>query len=122
MNKEEKFLGIRYSKSNDNRISKMTYRLIAGAILLIIIILALYCFTRTVTAQRETDRAKIVTSVEIKKGDTIWSIAQLYITDEYNSVNEYVDEIKLSNGLSNDLIHAGNYIVVPYYTDMNWSL
>jgi cell division protein YceG involved in septum cleavage len=73
--------------------------------------------TKTVTAEREMDRAKKITSVQIKKGDTLWSIAKSYISDEYNDIDDYIDEIKTSNGLSSDTIHAGNYIIVPYYTD-----
>lgn len=115
MNKEERFLGIRYN--NVTRLSKRRFWLIGSMILIAVIIFSLYFFSKTVTAQRDADRVKLVTSIEIKKGDTLWSIAQSYITDEYDDVNEYVNEIKVSNGLYSDTIHAGNYIIVPYYAD-----
>ena len=115
MNKEERFLGIRYN--NSNGICKRRFWLIGSMILIVAIIFSLYFFSKTVTAQRDTDRVKMVTSVEIKKGDTLWDIAQSYITDEYKDVNEYVEEIRVSNGLCSDTIHAGNYIIVPYYAD-----
>ncbi len=91
---------------------------IAGiAALVIILLLTLSFFTKTVTAQRNNERVKLVTSVEIKKGDTLWSIASEYISDEYDSVKDYIKEIKKSNGMSSDEIHTGNYIVIPYYAD-----
>lgn len=58
---------------------------------------------------------KVVSSVYIEPEDTLWSIAQEYYTKECGSMQEYVQEIKDTNGLSGDGIHAGRYLVVPYY-------
>lgn len=86
--------------------------------MVIIILLLSFCLKgQTVTAQRDKERIKLITSVEVRKGDTLWSIASRYITDEYRSINEYIYEIKTSNSLAEDNIHAGNFIIVPYYTD-----
>jgi cell division protein YceG involved in septum cleavage len=106
---------IDYSRRNMN-IGKRSY--LFGVILLFMLILASIIFiTKTVTAERTSAREKLVTSVQIKKGDSLWSIANTYITEEYRNINEYIEEIKTSNGLSTDTIHAGNYIIVPYYAD-----
>lgn len=106
--------GQNYYQYNRKRIRIM------GGILLIVLVLISVCFiTKTVTAQRNTDRIKLVRTVEVQKGDTLWSIASDNMSDEYDSVNDYIKEIKESNGISGDQIHAGNYIVVPYYTDTN---
>ncbi|NLP35382.1 MAG: LysM peptidoglycan-binding domain-containing protein [Clostridiales bacterium] len=92
--------------------------LLFGFLLLIFLVMFSIIFiTKTVTAERNMDRMKMVTSVQIKKGDTLWSIASSYITDEYNDIDDYIEEIKISNGLTSDMIHAGNYIIVPYYDD-----
>jgi uncharacterized membrane protein YvbJ len=91
--------------------------MIGGLILVIVIMLSLFFFSKTVTAQGSRERVKLVTSVEIKKGDTLWSIASNYMSYEYDDVKEYVEELKESNGLTTDTIHAGNYIIVPYYAD-----
>jgi LysM repeat protein len=89
-----------------------------GIILLFVLLLfSVYFFSKTVTAERTTERVKMVTSVEIKKGDTLWSIASDYISDEYSDLNEYIDEIKDTNGLISDTIHVGSYIIIPYYVD-----
>ena len=91
---------------------------VIGAIILIItIIFSVGFVTKTVTAQRDSLRTKLVTSIEIKHGDTLWSIASDFFSDEYDDMNEYIEEIKDSNGISSDVIHVGNYIVVPYYAD-----
>lgn len=91
---------------------------IAGIVVLsLFILLSVCCFTKTVTAERNGERVKLVTSVEIKKGDTLWSIASEYMSDEYDDINEYINEIKQSNGMTSDKIHTGNYIIIPYYAD-----
>lgn len=92
-------------------------RWIALALLLIIMVFTVVLATKRVTAKREGYRVKQVTSIEIKKGDTLWSIASAHMTDEYDDVNDYISEIMVSNGLTSDKIQAGKYIIVPYYTD-----
>jgi LysM repeat protein len=68
---------------------------------------------------KEEPRIKQVISLEIQKGDTLWSIAKEHITDDYNSIDDYIQEIKASNGLTSDTIHEGAYLIVPYYTSIN---
>lgn len=58
---------------------------------------------------------KYYTSVQIESGDTLWAIASEYISDEYADMNEYMEEVCAINHISEDEIHAGQYIVVPYY-------
>lgn len=87
------------------------------AILIMLVVFSVGFITKTVTAQRYADRIKLVTSIEVKRGDTLWSIASKYMSDEYNDMNEYIEEIKSSNGMASDDIHTGNFIIVPYYAD-----
>ena len=53
--------------------------------------------------------------IEISEGDTLWSIADTYISEEYSSVDEYVKEVKELNNLSSDKIFCGATLVVPYF-------
>ncbi len=90
-----------------------------GAIILVLaIIFSVGFITKTVTAQRISERAKYVTSIEVQKGDSLWSIASQYISEEYTDMNQYIEEIKYSNGLATDVINTGNFIIVPYYADV----
>lgn len=117
MYNQDNEIGIKF-----DRISLNTKKLLIGIItFLLVLIVSLFIFSKTVTAERDTDRVKIVASIEIKKGDTLWTIAEDYMTDDYDDINEYILEIKNSNGLSTDTIHAGHYLIVPYYVDAgNW--
>jgi cell division protein YceG involved in septum cleavage len=91
-----------------------------AALLLLLILVILFTFfflTNTVFASNSrVDSVKLVTSITIEKGDTLWSIATEYVTEEYSSINQYVEEIKSSNGLVSETIHAGEHLIIPYYS------
>ncbi|HIT90594.1 MAG TPA: LysM peptidoglycan-binding domain-containing protein [Candidatus Merdenecus merdavium] len=59
---------------------------------------------------------KYYTSIQIADGDTLWDIAQNYITDEYPSVDSYIKEVRQINSMLDSTIQAGDYITVPYYS------
>lgn len=58
---------------------------------------------------------KYYTSIEIEKGDTLWSIAEEYMTEEYESRNDYIDEVRQMNHITGSEIQYGRTILVPYY-------
>lgn len=101
---------------SDQSMRKKLKWIAIGALLIVILFTVIFT-TKTVTAKREIDRVKQVTSLQIQKGDTLWSIATRYISDEYKDVNEYINEIMYSNGLESEDINAGHYIIIPYYAD-----
>ena len=97
-------------------IKKRHTTILVGLLIACSIILSLSIISTKVTAQRAINREKYVTSVKIEKGDSLWSIASQYFTEEYDDMNSYIDEIKYSNGLTSEVIHEGSYIIVPYYS------
>lgn len=81
------------------------------------ILLAGILFLRphTASAESRVNRVKTVAVIEIAEGDTVWGIAEQYYTDGCGKFTDYVKEIKRSNNLMNDIIYAGNYLIIPYY-------
>ena len=77
------------------------------------IIIFVFLYTKPIKA--ESNRTKIAVSVFIERDDTIWSIAQTYYSDEFGTMEKYMKEIKKTNSLTSDKIHAGHYLIVPYY-------
>lgn len=51
--------------------------------------------------------------IEVKKGDTLWSIAGEYYKPEYRSIPAFIEMIKECNHMENDRIYAGSYLMVP---------
>lgn len=59
---------------------------------------------------------KYYVSIRIESGDTLWSIADEYVEGFNLSKSDYIAEVCQINGISEDNIHAGDYIVVPYFS------
>ncbi len=58
--------------------------------------------------------------VEIKAGDSLWSIAKENMSDElihsgFTDIYQYIHEIKKCNNMKSNQINAGCYLMVPYY-------
>ncbi len=53
---------------------------------------------------------KYYTSIEIQKGDSLWSIAGTYLENSGMTTAQYVKELKNINGL-----HSGQYLTVVYF-------
>lgn len=57
------------------------------------------------------------TSIEIQKGDTLWSIAETYRKGSGMNMREYIRELKQMNRLLSDDIQAGEHLTIVYYSD-----
>ena len=66
-------------------------------------------------AKADPERCKYYKSIQIHSGDTLWNIAEEYMTEDYESVSEYITEVKKINKLSSDQIQDSQYLTVPYY-------
>ncbi|NLL76752.1 MAG: LysM peptidoglycan-binding domain-containing protein [Clostridiales bacterium] len=69
-------------------------------------------------AKSKTDdiEYKYYKSIIIQRGDTLMSIASANIDENYTSLEAYVNELIKINGLRDDRIVAGNYLIIPYYS------
>ena len=59
---------------------------------------------------------KYYVSIRVESGDTLWTIADEYIDGFNIEKSDYIEEICQINEISKNDIHAGDYIVVPYYS------
>ncbi len=94
---------------------RRTVRFVMGLCVCMVCVLFLFHFMTGPASDAASASHKVISSVYIESEDTLWSIAQEYYTKECGSMQEYVQEIRDTNGLSGDGIHAGGYLVVPYY-------
>lgn len=94
-------------------IGKVAFLLIFMVALFLVVLFVLP--ERTAAAGNTTGGTYTITSVQIENGDSLWSIASQYYTEEFSSVENYITEIKRMNGLSSDLLYAGNYLLVPQF-------
>ena len=93
--------------------------LLAIAIILIVALGILLGSSVNALASSDKDVAsynKYYVSIRIESGDTLWTIADEYVDGFNLSKADYIAEVCQINGISEDHIHAGDYIVVPYYS------
>ena len=59
---------------------------------------------------------KYYKSITVANNDTLWSLAEKYMDDDhYDSIIDYINEVKRVNSLASDSIHYGEYLIIPYY-------
>ena len=113
---EDCFMKNRRSVAKDQGMLCVTVIFIA-ALLGIALVLMLFGVIRTQAAPAEPSY-KYYTSIQVQSGDTLWGIADTYMTEEYTGVSAYIDEICSINHITADDIHAGQYLTIPYYSDV----
>ena len=94
---------------------------ITGAVLIISLLSVcffLYFGDRVVKAQESANDIQYKV-VEIKNGDSLWSIAKENMNNTNDSgfinIYQYIHEIKRCNNMKSNQINAGCYLMVPYY-------
>ncbi len=67
-------------------------------------------------SEQVTPENKYFTNITIEKGDTVWDIAKENIDrGHYDSINEYIYEIRQLNELKSDTIYEGEQLTIAYY-------
>ena len=94
---------------------------ITGAVLIISLLSVcffLYFGDRVVKAQESANDIQYKV-VEIKNGDSLWSIAKENMDNTNDSgfinIYQYIHKIKRCNNMKSNQINAGCYLMVPYY-------
>lgn len=97
---------------------KKNFMLLTMTVCLIIVCsFSLSTFRANAKSKAETSY-KYYKSISVSNNDTLWSIAEKYMDEEhYDSIADYISEIKCMNSLSGNSIHYGEYIIIPYYDD-----
>ena len=63
-------------------------------------------------------QVKCYKSIQIEKGDSLWSISEEYMDDSYESIYDYMAELVEINQLDDhevDHLQEGNYLTISYY-------
>ncbi|MFQ9933887.1 MAG: LysM peptidoglycan-binding domain-containing protein [Lachnospiraceae bacterium] len=81
------------------------------------VILSLTLITAVAANGSNVEKTKYYKSILIQSGDTLWNIAEEYYDKDNTTIIEYIDELKQINGISDENIKSGNYLVISYYND-----
>ena len=99
-----------------NPYKKILQTLISLIITFFLVVGIFHTITSVKGNQKQNTQYKYYTSITIEYGESLWSIAQKYC-NETEEPSHYVEELKKINGLSEETIHAGNNLVVYYYSN-----
>ena len=106
-----------HSQKRQQQVKRNIMTLIISALAIISLSILLISFSTEANDMEHQPSYKYFKSVEVAKGDTLWSIAKDNIDYEYyKNTYDYVNEVKRMNSLTSDRIVAGSYIIVPYYS------
>ena len=91
-------------------------------ILLMILAFCSGFFGHTLLNARAEEKARpewnrYYTSVQIRRGDSLWNLADKYRQGSGYSRQEYIDELKRMNGLKSEQLHSGEYLTVVYFAE-----
>ena len=78
------------------------------------LIFAFIFYSNRAVAENSRPVYTYYTSYEIQPGDTLWTIADQYMTPECSDKTAFIDNIKTLNHIGGDNITAGKYIVIEY--------
>lgn len=60
---------------------------------------------------------KYYANIEVQYGDSLWDIADTYFCEaKYDNYEHYISEVMQINGMYSEVIYAGSYLMVPYYS------
>lgn len=98
--------------------SSIMYRAYAGMLLILAITFISGFFYTSAFAKDDTTQPvyKYYTGLEVKCGDTLWSIANRYADEEYISVQDYIEELKYINNMTSDKLVEGHYLTIAYFS------
>lgn len=69
------------------------------------------------SSDKPTGTYKYYKSICVEEGDTLWDIAGEYTANTDIDREDYIQEICELNNISRNEIHAGDYIIVSYYSN-----
>ena len=70
--------------------------------------------TSATEKRNEPSDVRLYSSITLQDNDTLWNLAKKYHGDD-ESVDEYIANIKVMNGLKGSMIHTGKNITYYYY-------
>lgn len=91
------------------------YTVLVAIVVLLIVTICVKLFNTPDRAEASLSGYYSYESIIISDGETIWTIAENHKEDYTGSLKEYVNEIISVNGLENDILKAGDSLVIPVY-------
>lgn len=91
-----------------------------AALQIFLFILCIACIfhhiaARAYSSRVEVEKEECYISVQVRPGESLWKISSRYYSSEYKSMHQYIKKIINLNHMPDETIHAGAYLIIPYY-------
>ena len=106
----------RRKKQERRRVFRNRFFMLTSICLILLIVCVSNDFSIQSGATEDAGAYKYFTEVRVSNGMTLWDIANRYISSEYESVDDYIEEVKEINSIYTDEIYYGPSLMVPYYS------
>ncbi len=109
----------RIAENRKRRLRIVRNRRIALGLIIAVIIFTTSFITAVLMSKASSKdvAVKYYTQITVERGDTLSTLASRYMTDDYGSVDTYINEVRSINHMSEeDELIAGTNVVVPYYS------
>ena len=85
---------------------------------LLVLSLTVFFIKEPVEASDGVEHVKDYICIEVEEGDSLWSLAAKYKTEEFTSLESFVKEMEEINGMKKDtVLKPGNKLMVPCYKE-----
>lgn len=93
--------------------------LLTGLVMTLLVLSITVFFSKEpVEASDGTEHVKDYICIEVGEGDSLWSLAEEYKTEEFTSLEDFVTEMEEINGMNKDtVLKPGNKLMVPCYKE-----
>lgn len=114
MNKQYKV----HKRNRSNRHTAIRTVILLTVVVIGILSFSFGSFFSSAHDSETADQTRCYKTIEVKYGDTLWSIAEENMDDHYDSVQEYIAELTDVNHLEDrdpNMIREGTFLTVVYY-------
>jgi hypothetical protein len=109
---------MRIAENKKRRMKIVRNQRIALALIVAVLIFLVSFVTAVLMSSASSNeiKTKRYANITVSCGDTLWDIADRYMTEEYECHEIYIKEVCGINHLDeDDAIYAGTNLIVPYY-------
>ena len=106
----------RYKLKRKRQIRNKCILSIMAVLLVALLTITIQSFSSHASENDREIRYKYYTNIEVAYGDSLWKIADRYLSYEYENHNAYIKEVVRLNHLQSTSIDAGTFLIVPYYS------
>ena len=106
----------RYHERRVRQLRRRGFMLVLTILLVLALAISYHAILSEATSGTEDITYKYYTSIEVKYGESLWTIAEEYAGEEYDSINDYIYEVMKINHLKEENISAGQFLIIPYYS------